>query len=799
MLLRSWVRNTALALSLCFASAPLHATVTPNPVPLLNPIVPGATIPGAASFNLVVTGTGFVSGSVVNWNGSPLATTFASGSKLSAAVPASDLASPSTATITVTSPAPGGGISNAQYLSVENAVSQNYFSSLDITGNADLTSSPAEGDFDNDGKLDLVVASGPNVYTLHGNGDGTFAAAHGSAGPANSVITGIHVCDINGDGKLDLIVNGKRGTAGLVATMLGNGDGTFQAPVETDYTGVASSSTVVADFNGDGIRDIALVSFGNVQVLLGNSNGTFSNGPVSSLSYVGRDGLAVGDFNGDGNLDLLISAFDPSSQGYNFVGILLGNGDGSFGSLQPVSGSGTDFVGSITAAVGDFNGDGKLDVATAIQTAGAVNQGYIFVSLGNGDGTFSVGPGVPNVTSVTTPLLVGDFNADGNLDLATGGFFYYGQGDGTFPTSNGSSGAPTFVLAGDTNNDGLLDVVDETVTVQSTNNGLTTLSALGLELQVPPLPDFKGVVGPLNTVLVPGGSVSFTITISPLYGFTGDVTLGATNLPNGISPSYSPVTVKGGNGTATVTLAAASTLALGNYSVTLSGNSGTLTHTTTIPVTVNSSVGDFGGIVEPSIQNIAQGGMAVYPITITPTGGFNGSVVLSVSGLPSGSTASFSQNPVTGGSGSSTLTIVTSNATPEPQVYTPTITGVSGILSHSRNIDLGVAPQAEVILGSVTPTSQSLSAASGGTATYGLNLSTQNNSANAALSLTVSGVPAGATASFTPASITGGAGSSNLNVTAPAGTVAPGTYNLLVTISADGAVAQETVALTVTQ
>ena len=796
MRLRALGRSLAFLIGSSVLVVPIQANTPPNPVPFLNPLVPSATSPGGPALAIVVTGTGFVSGSAVEWNGGPLTTTFVSSSQLTATVPAANLAAPTTATITVVSPGPGGGASNSQYFTVENAVSQNYFSSRSITGNCNLTSPVAEGDFNNDGKLDIIVASGPNVYTLKGYGDGTFAQAQGSAGPANSVITGIHVFDVNGDGKLDLIVNGKRGTTGFVATMLGNGDGTFQAPVETDYSGAASSSVVVADFNGDGILDVALVSAGAVDVLLGNGDGTFRTGPTTALSYAGRDGIAAGDFNGDGKLDLVITAYDPYSQGYNFVGVLLGNGDGSFGPLQQVAGSGTSFVGSITAAVADFNGDGKLDIATAIQTAGPVNQGFIFVSLGNGDGTFQVGPSVPNVASVTTPLLVGDFNADGNLDLATGGFFYYGQGDGTFPNSNGSSGAPTFVLAGDANGDGLMDVFDEAITIQVSAGGVTTLSAIGLELQVPPLPDFKGVVAPLNTALVPGGSVSFTVTLTPLYGWTGDVTLGATNLPNGITPGYSPVTVKGGNGVSTITLNAANNLPLGEYTFTLSGNSGALTHSTTITVTVNSSIGDFGGIVSPDIQNTAQGGTASYPITLVSFGGFTGSVTFSVSNLPAGTTASFSQNPVSGGSGSTVLMITTSGATPDPQVYTPTITGVSGILSHSRNVYLGVAPVAEAISGSITP-SQSVSASAGGTASYAINLSAQNNSSNADISLAVSGVSAGATATFSPPAISGGTGNSTLNVTVPAGVVTPGTYNLLITMQLDGAAAEDTVTLTV--
>jgi len=272
--------------------------------------------------------------------------------------------------------------------------------------------------------------------------------------------------------------------------------------------------------------------------------------------------------------------------------------------------------------------------------------------------------------------------------------------------------------------------------------------------------------------------------------------MGATNLPNGITPSYNPVTVKGGNGTVTVTLTAANNMALGNYTFNLSGNSGSLTHTTVVPVEVNNSIGDFGGSINPTIQNIAQGGSAVYPITITPTGGFTGNVVLSVSGLPAGASASFSQNPVNGGSGTSNLTITTTGSTPSPSVTTVTITATSGLLVHSHVIYLGVAPTAEAITGSITP-SNSFSAAAGGTANYVLNLATSNNSANADMTLTVDGVPPGATASFVPATINAGTGSSTLKVTAPAGALAQGSYTLTVTMTEDGSIAQSTVILNV--
>ncbi len=762
---------------------------TPNPVPFLNPIVPAATAPGGAAYTLTVTGTGFVSGAVVEWKGSPLATTFVNSSQLSAIVPPANTSTPGTATITVFNPGPGGGTSNQQFFEVTAAVPETFWRSLDITGKVPLTSFVVGGDFNNDGNNDIAVAAGGNVYVLLGNGDGTFQPAIGSYGPANSAVTGLHVFDLNGDGILDLIVTGKRGTSSLVATLIGNGNGTFQAPVETDFTGLSTPNAVFGDFNGDGALDFAFVTAAGVQSMLGNGDGTFHPGPSTPLSLIGNNAIATGDFNGDGKLDLVASVYDPWTTGFFEIAVLPGNGDGSFGSPNVVPGSGTSFVGAITAAVGDFNGDGKLDIASAYQSVGPVNEGFLTVSLGNGDGTFQSAYYVPNVNTITTPLLVGDFNGDGNLDLATGGFFYYGQGNGTFPNSEGSTGAPTFVLATDLNNDGQLDVVDETITLQ----GSTTLTALGLELQVSPLPDFKGIVGPLNTVLVPGGSVSFTVTLQPLNGFTGDVTLGMTDLPNGITPSYNPVTVHGASGPLTITLTASNSVQLGNYNLTLSGNSGTLTHSTTIPVEVNLSAGDFYGSVAPTTQNTAPGQTTSYQITIFPTGGYNANVTLSVSGLPAGVTANFSQNPVIGGSGTTTLTLNVPITSPQPQIYSFQITGTSGILTHTTTAYLGVSSSGGDFTGTVTPTQ---TVVAGGTATYSINLTPISGGAGD-VNLTVSSLPPGATASFVPSTITGSSGTSTLTITTDPST-APGNYEPVISFAGAGVIHLDGVNLTVT-
>jgi len=767
--------------------------VPPNPVPLIYPLVPATATPGGPAFTLSVTGAGFVSGSAVYWNGSIRLTTFVNSSKLTAAIPASDIASAGTATITVFTPGPGGGSSNSQFFWITNTEAQPYFAIKDVTGNVNLTAHMVGGDFNNDGKLDLVAAVGSTIYVLPGIGDGTFNWPLASAGPAGSTITKINVADVNGDGKLDLILTGsKNSTTSFVATLYGNGDGTFQTPVETDFSGVhLPPNPVFADFNGDGVLDLAYTTGTTVQTILGNGDGTFRAGPSSPLSQIGLNVVAAGDFNNDGKLDVVVTVYDVYSTGLDFVVVMPGNGDGSFGTASAVSGSGTLYAGSITAAVGDFNDDGNLDIATGIQTVGATIQGLIQISLGNGDGTFRPATNVPNVNDVTTPLIVADINGDGNLDLVTGGFVFFGQGDGTFPAFQGSTGNPTAVFVGDFNGDGRPDVLDETLSL----NGTSVLTAVGLFLSIPPTPDFKGIVAPFSSTLVPGGSVSINVTLQPLYGFTGDVVISATDLPPGITPSYNPVLVHGGSGGATITLTAATTVPLGKYSVTLNGNSGSLTHSSTIPLLVNDSVGDWTGYTVQSTQNVVPGGTAAYTFSTSPVNGFTGNITPTVTGLPPGAVATFNPPVIAGGVGGTTLTVQTLSTTPQPQVYNLTVTGTEGILTHSTTVLLGVSASGGDFTGGVTPATQAVVVA-GSSALYQLTAAPMNGGAGD-LALSVSGVPPGATAVFSPtATIPASSGTRDLNIITSAGTPL-GSYQLIITATGSGVVHQSSANLVV--
>src|SRR5690349_13147249 len=225
----------------------------------------------------------------------------------------------------------------------------------------------AAGDFNKDGKPDLVAAndsSGGGVSVLLGNGDGTFGTrvSYGTA-PGSYAIA---VADFNRDGKLDLAVaNQGLGSSGTnVSLLLGNGDGTFQSAVNY-VTGFGPSFVAASDLNGDGKLDLIVANQGmmtnvadlvngSVSVLLGNGDGTFQ----PSVNYI--DGMsalsvAVSDLNGDGKLDVAVAIHKGN------VVVLSGNGDGTL--QAPVdygAGSEPSFV-----VAGDFNSDGRPDLAVA--------------------------------------------------------------------------------------------------------------------------------------------------------------------------------------------------------------------------------------------------------------------------------------------------------------------------------------------------------------------------------------------------------------------------------------------------
>ena len=506
---KGFSQNAEFVLALLFVLVALAAqpALAQNPVPFVNqPLSPDAVAPGGTGFTLTVTGTGFASGAVVNWNGSPRSTTVVNSHTLTATINATDTSKDGTAEITVTNPAPGGGTSNVVYFSVVASFSTVSLVRSDVSvGHA--PNAIAVGDFKGNGILDFAVVNGAdnNVAVYLGNGDGTFQTPTlYPIGHPIAVIT----ADFNGDGKLDLAV--LQQLASQVAIYLGNGDGTFGPNPQTFGVGISPLAMAAGDLNGDGKLDLAVANYGTVaspgntvSVLLGNGDGTFQ--PHQDYSTgVNPLSVAIGDFNGDGWLDLAVA-----NNNDNTVSILLNNQHGAFPTHTDLATASVP-TGVVAA---DFNGDGKLDLA--LSTAARA----VSVLLGNGDGTFQAHTDYV-VGADSQGIAVGDLNGDGKLDLAAVNFadnsvsILKGKGDGTFlaqalyPTNSG----PADIAVGDFNGDGKLDfaVVD------------TTADTVSIMLQTaltvtPTVVQFgnqeEGIVSNAQTITLKNGT-SFAVNIT---------------------------------------------------------------------------------------------------------------------------------------------------------------------------------------------------------------------------------------------------------------------------------------------
>ena len=195
--------------------------------------------------------------------------------------------------------------------------------------------------------------------------------------------------------------------------------------------------------------------------------------------------------------------------------------------------------------------------------------------------------------------------------------------------------------------------------------------------------DFTLSASPSSGTATQGASTSYSVTISPTGGFPGQVTLSVSGLPSGATGSFAP---NPATAASTLSVQTSPSTPTGAYTLTITGVSGTLTHTTTVTLVVTQPP-DFTLTASPPKQEVGLiNRSATYQVTIIPTGGFTSQVTLSVSGLPSGATGSFTPNPATA---SSTLTVTTSLLT-NPGTYTLTITGVSGNLTHTTTVELGV-------------------------------------------------------------------------------------------------------------
>jgi Bacterial Ig-like domain (group 3)/FG-GAP-like repeat len=306
------------------------------------------------------------------------------------------------------------------------------------------------------GNTNLVFAGPALIFSVTGNGDGTFNAPPAYwVGQNPSGLAAFAAADVNGDGLTDIVYVDSNS---ILDTALSRGDGTFSLAGETPA--IKGEVLTPGDFNGDGKTDVAaLINGGLVDQGLvtqdaevffyqGNGDGTFqpTTAPVD-IPVVGAYQAVAGDFNGDGHLDLIVaySNSNPTQETGSGIVFLPGNGDGTFGA--PVTLSQSSLSASSQVLTADLNNDGKLDL---------IWNGAVY--LGNGDGTFKQIP----LGITGSPSAIADLNGDKIPDLVVGDTIFAGNGDGTFQSAPFyTAGSPpslpvpaTIVAVGDANGDG---------------------------------------------------------------------------------------------------------------------------------------------------------------------------------------------------------------------------------------------------------------------------------------------------------------------------------------------------------
>jgi hypothetical protein len=388
-----------------------------------------------------------------------------------------------------------------------------------LASGTDDTWGIAAGDFNRDGKQDLATVSlnGNTLNVFLGNGDGTFTGGFSYTFTQQFSPMSVIAADVNGDGKLDLIVasyNTLNLTGTPISVFFGNGDGTFQH--EADYeVNNHSTAVVAADFNGDGALDLAATvnDAGTVAILLNNGDGTFQ-APVSYAASNGPYSLAVGDFNGDGNADLAVTNCEVvpngnpincgAGNGSGTVSVLLGNGDGTFQTATSYTAGVTPYA--IAAAA--LRSGGNIDLLVT-----DISNGSLLVLPGKGDGTFQSPVSYPGDGG--TYLTVADFNGDGKLDALVSGLSlveFLGNGDGTLQPAvdyyRPTPGHPYWwQAAADFNGDGHEDVA------VSSEVFLAFLNAAGTSRQ------------------------ATTTSVQTVYNGCGSVTVNATVTSGGQAPT----------------------------------------------------------------------------------------------------------------------------------------------------------------------------------------------------------------------------------------------------------------------
>jgi Bacterial Ig-like domain (group 3)/FG-GAP-like repeat len=586
------------------------------------------------------------------------------------------------------------------------------------------------GDLNGDGVQDILIYSlssgtfAAQTFTSNGKGGYTTSPVQtfNFAGCTNNtyIIGTPQIIDINGDGKADLLCGAQ--------VAYGNGDGTFAQPVAVPFLSSGFATAYAADVNGDGKTDLLAVpainqvqmSFSGITfeftVFLNQGGGSFANAgtfPVAPISYQPGIGVyppTVVDVNGDGKPDIiaqtLVFGSTQETNPQRSIDVLLGNGDGTFGTYMPVTvanppsySGGPDPYG---VGQGDVNGDGKPDLILILtDTSGSLTS---MVFTGNGDGTFQgqynltlwSNPGIPPNQIPT--ITVEDLNLDGKQDLIFGnGQVALGNGDGTFALSNPlftispapensapsafssvqlvlpGSLAPSLAYLLPSTNPPTASVftpqVSSTAAFSSSSLAAGTHSitaaysgdanysantSVPVTVTVGQATSAVAVTSSVNPI-VAGQSVTFAANVTSSGPTpTGNITFTAG------SATLGTVALSGGSASYTTT----SLTTIGNQTVaaSYSGDGNTQASSGTLNQVVNAPYAVSPGTGSSSTLTVTSGKAVSVGINVAGTTGFSGQVAFACSGLPAGSSCSFSPTSVTV-SGTSALSTVLSVTT----------------------------------------------------------------------------------------------------------------------------------------
>jgi len=531
----------------------------------------------------------------------------------------------------------------------------------------DVTNYLYTADVNGDGKLDLI--SGNNVSTpaggsadgtfavFLGNGDGTFLSPVTYQVGNSSFLGSMAVGDFNNDGKLDVLAT----ATGTDLLFLGNGDGTFASPTSSQNVG-SGEQWVAADLNGDGNLDVLALESGQaggVNTYLGNGSGTFTSAGSYGVGVTYPLSVTVADINVDGNLDAILPS---GSLPPNAIGILLGKGDGTFG--QPTTYP-TESSAPFGGVAADFNGDGMPDLFFGSDTASVVGLGFVLLQ-----GSFPELTSAP--ASITfAQQQIGTTSATQSVTLTNAGEAALAISKIAISGANASDYAETNTCGATLAISDTCQVSitfsptaqgTRTASVSITDNAPGSPHAISLSGQTTPAP---ALTLSASSLTFPGqyvGTSGLPQTITVTNSGNATSTISAVSA----SPTdFGVLNACGGS------LAAGASCSIGVFfDPTASGaRSGALTITDDAAgspqsVTLSGSGEDFSISASSSSASVSPGQTATYSVGLSGVGGFNQSVLLSCSGAPAGSTCSVSAPSVTLSGSTTSVTVSVTTVAP---------------------------------------------------------------------------------------------------------------------------------------